>query len=25
LISAGGKYASLYETWINSTSGESND
>jgi putative ABC transport system ATP-binding protein len=25
LISAGGKYASLYETWINSTSGASND
>jgi putative ABC transport system ATP-binding protein len=25
LISAGGKYASLYETWINSTSGESID
>jgi ATP-binding cassette subfamily B protein len=24
LISAGGKYASLYETWINSTSGASN-
>jgi putative ABC transport system ATP-binding protein len=25
LISAGGKYAALYETWINSTSGASND
>jgi putative ABC transport system ATP-binding protein len=25
LLSAGGRYASLYETWINSTSGASND